>query len=80
MTRSLGLRRDTRGQLAAAKLAMQQGDLALAHSVYHEGADTAAGRVMNQVLLLLGAPGGTRDQTSCNGPCPTVNGPQPNPA
>jgi hypothetical protein len=59
--------------------ALGQGDLALAHSVYHEGADTAAGRVMNQVLLLLGASGGTRDQTSCNGPCPTVNGPQPNP-
>jgi hypothetical protein len=60
--------------------ALGQGDLALAHSVYHEGADTAAGRVMNQVLLLLGAPGGTPDQTSCNGPCPIVNGPQPNPA
>jgi hypothetical protein len=57
-----------------------QSDLALAHSVYHEGADTAAGRTMNQVLVLLGAPGGTRDQTSCNGPCPIVNGPQPNPA
>jgi hypothetical protein len=57
--------------------ALGQNDLTLAHSVYHEGADTAAGRTMNHLLLLLGAPGGRRDQTSCGGPCPIVNGPQP---
>jgi hypothetical protein len=58
--------------------ALGQGDLALAHSIYHEGADTAAGRTMNQLLLLVGAPSGHRDETSCGGPCPTVNGPEPN--
>ena len=57
--------------------ALGQGDLALAHSVYHEGADTAAGRTMNQLLLSLGAPSGHRDPTSCGGACPTVAGPTP---
>lgn len=57
--------------------ALGQGDLALAHSVYHEGADTAAGRTMNQLLVTLGAPNGHRDMTSCPGPCPIVNGPTP---
>jgi hypothetical protein len=33
---------------------------------------------MNQLLLLVGAPSGHRDETSCGGPCPTVNGPEPN--
>jgi hypothetical protein len=57
--------------------ALGQGDLALAHSVYHEGADTAAGRAMDSLLLALRAPGGHLDTTDCGGPCPTVNGPQP---
>ena len=56
--------------------ALGQGDLALAHTVYHEGADTAAGRAMN-ALLVSGAPGGHRDLTSCGGPCPIVGGPVP---
>ena len=57
--------------------ALGQSDLALAHTVYHEGADTAAGRSMNQLLVTLGAPNGHRDMTSCTGPCPIVNGPTP---
>ncbi len=58
--------------------ALGQGDLALAHSVYTEGADTAAGRAMNQLLASLRAPAGHRDATSCGGPCPVVGGPVPN--
>jgi hypothetical protein len=57
--------------------ALGHGDLALAHTVYHEGADTAAGRTMNAVLIALAAPAGHQDRTSCNGPCPVVNGPLP---
>jgi hypothetical protein len=57
--------------------ALGQDDLALAHTVYHEGADTAAGRAMNMVLVSLGAPGGERDLSSCDGPCPIVSGPVP---
>jgi hypothetical protein len=54
-----------------------QGDLALAHTVYGEGADTAAGRAINQLLVALGAPAGHRDLTSCDGPCAIVDGPVP---
>ena len=43
--------------------------------MYAEGADTAAGRAMNDLLIALGAPGGHRDLTSCNGPCPILDGP-----
>jgi hypothetical protein len=57
--------------------ALGQGDLALAHGVYHEGADTAAGRVMNALLVALGAPTGRRDIASCGGPCPIIGGPAP---
>jgi hypothetical protein len=57
--------------------ALGQGDLALAHTVYHEGADTAAGRTMNTLLMSLGAAGGHRDPTSCGGPCPIIGGPAP---
>jgi hypothetical protein len=57
--------------------ALGQGDLALAHTVYHEGADTAAGRTMNTLLTSLGAAGGHQDPTSCGGPCPIVRGPVP---
>lgn len=58
--------------------ALGQGDIALAHSVYHpDGADTAAGRAMNQLLTSLGAPGGHRDMADCGGPCPIVGGPVP---
>jgi hypothetical protein len=57
--------------------ALGQGDLALAHSVYHEGADTAAGRAMHALLVSLGAPGGHRDMTSCGGPCLVLDGPEP---
>jgi len=57
--------------------ALGQGDLALAHTVYHEGADTAAGRAMNALLVSLGAPDGHQDLTSCGGPCPIVGGPTP---
>ena len=57
--------------------ALGQGDLALAHTVYHEGADTAAGRAMNSLLISLGAAGGHQDLTSCGGPCPIVGGPSP---
>ena len=57
--------------------ALGQGDLALAHSVYHEGADTAAGRAMNALLASLGAAAGHRDMTSCAGACPLVAGPSP---
>ena len=60
--------------------ALGQGDLALAHTVYHEGADTAAGRTMNTLLISLGAAGGHRDPTSCGGPCPIIGGPVPNSA
>jgi hypothetical protein len=59
--------------------ALGQGDLALAHSIYHEGADTAAGRTMNQLLVSLGAPAGHRDMTSCSGPCAVIGGPVPAP-
>jgi hypothetical protein len=57
--------------------ALGQGDLALAHTVYHEGADTAAGRAMNELLTSLGAPAGHQDPTSCGGPCPIIGGPVP---
>lgn len=57
--------------------ALGQGDLALAHSVYHEGSDTGAGRAMNRLLVSVGAPGGHQDTTSCGGPCPVVGGPLP---
>jgi hypothetical protein len=57
--------------------ALGQDDLALAHTVYHEGADTAAGRTMNTLLTSLGAPGGHQDPTSCGGPCPIIGGPVP---
>ena len=57
--------------------ALGQGDLALAHTVYHEGADTAAGRAMNALLVSLGAAAGHQDLTSCGGPCPIVGGPMP---
>ena len=57
--------------------ALGQGDLALAHNVYHEGADTAAGRAMNQLLTSLGAPAGHQDMVDCGGPCPIVGGPVP---
>jgi hypothetical protein len=57
--------------------ALGQGDLALAHDVYREGADTAAGRAMNQLLASLGAPAGHRDMNDCGGPCPIVGGPVP---
>jgi hypothetical protein len=65
------------GHSSEIGFALGQGDLALAHSVYHEGADTAAGRAMNALLVSLGAPRGHRDMTSCVGPCPIVGGPQP---
>lgn len=55
--------------------ALGQGDLALAHSVYSGGADTAAGRAMDTLLVSLGTPSGHRDMTSCAGPCPIVAGP-----
>jgi hypothetical protein len=58
--------------------ALGEGDLALAHSVYHEGADTAAGRAMNTLLVSIGAAAGHRDLTTCGGPCPAVGGPLPN--
>ena len=58
--------------------ALGQDDLALAHSVYHEGDDTAAGRAMNTLLTSLGAAGGHQDMTSCSGRCPIVGGPLPN--
>ena len=54
-----------------------QADLALAHTVYQEGADTAAGRAMNKLLASLGAPGGHQDGGGCGGPCPLVGGPVP---
>jgi hypothetical protein len=58
--------------------ALGQGDIALANSVYHpDGADTAAGRAMNQLLTSLGAPAGHRDMVDCGGPCPIVGGPSP---
>ena len=57
--------------------ALGEGDLALAHTIYQEGADTAAGRAMNELLVSLGAPGGHRDTASCGGPCPVVGGPEP---
>jgi hypothetical protein len=57
--------------------ALGQDDLALAHTVYHEGADTAAGRTMNTLLTSLGAPAGHQDPTSCGGPCPIIGGPVP---
>jgi hypothetical protein len=56
------------------------GDLALAHTIYTDGGDTAAGRAMNNLLTALGAPGGHRDLTSCNGPCPILDGPTPAPS
>ncbi|MDQ2802774.1 MAG: hypothetical protein M3Y41_08840, partial [Pseudomonadota bacterium] len=57
--------------------ALGQGDLAIAHSIYQEGADTAAGRAMDALLVSLGAPSGHRDMTSCHGTCPIVTGPAP---
>ena len=57
--------------------ALGEGDLALAHTIYQECADTAAGRAMNELLVSLGAPGGHRDTASCGGPCPVVGGPEP---
>ena len=57
--------------------ALGEDDLALAHTVYHEGADTAAGCTMNTLLMSLGAAGGHRDPTSCGGPCPIISGPMP---
>jgi hypothetical protein len=57
--------------------ALGQRDLALAHTVYHEGADTAGGRAMDALLVSLGAPSGHQDMTSCMGPCPIVAGPAP---
>jgi hypothetical protein len=57
--------------------ALGQDDLALAHTVYHEGADTAAGRTMNELLTSLGSPGGHQDLNSCRGPCPIVGGAVP---
>jgi hypothetical protein len=42
-----------------------------------DGADTAAGRAMNQLLVSVGAPAGHRDMASCGGPCPIVGGPVP---
>jgi len=60
--------------------ALGHGDLALAHSVYREGSDTAGGRAMNELLVALGAPTGHRDMTSCGRPCPVVAGPRPAPA
>jgi hypothetical protein len=54
--------------------ALGQGDLA--QGVYDpDGADTAAGRAMNQLLTSLG-PAGHRD-LGCGGPCPTVGCPVP---
>ena len=50
-----------------------QTDSALAHSVYSEGADTAAGRAMNQLLTSLGAPGAHQDGPIVGGPVPTVS-------
>jgi hypothetical protein len=59
--------------------ALGQGDVALAHSAYHpDGADTAAGRAMNQLLTSLGAQAGHQDMGDCGGPCPIVGGPLPN--
>jgi len=57
--------------------ALGQGDVALAHDVYRRGADTAAGRSMNALLVFLGAPSGHRDMTSCGGTCPVLGGPEP---
>jgi hypothetical protein len=55
-----------------------QADIALANPVYHpDGADTAAGRAMNQLLTSLGAPPGHRDMADCGGTCPIVGGPVP---
>ena len=55
-----------------------QSDLALADPAYHpDGADTAAGRAMNQLLTSVGAFGGQRDLGDCGGPCPMVGGPLP---
>jgi len=55
-----------------------QTDSALAHSVYSEGSDTAAGRAMNQLLTSLGAPGGHPDAGApiVGGPVPAAAGPQ----
>jgi hypothetical protein len=52
-----------------------QTDSALAHGVGGEGADTAAGRAMNQLLVSLGAPGGHPDTGGAaivGGPVPVV--------
>jgi hypothetical protein len=49
-----------------------QTDSALAHTVYIEGADTAAGRAMNQLLVSLGAPGGHAGGPIAGGPVPAV--------
>ena len=53
-----------------------QADIALANPAYHpDGADTAAGRAMNQLLTSLGARPGHRDMGDCGGTCPIVGGP-----
>jgi hypothetical protein len=51
-----------------------QSDTALAHSIYWEGADTAAGRAMSQLLSSLGAPGGHADAGAAivGGPVPAA--------
>ena len=49
-----------------------QTDSALAHTVYIEGADTAAGRAMNQLLVSVGAPGGHAGGPIAGGPVPAV--------
>jgi hypothetical protein len=50
-----------------------QTDSALAHSAYSEGADTAAGRAMNQLLVSLGAPGAHQDGPIVQGPVPSTS-------
>ena len=53
--------------------ATRQADIALADPAYQpDGADTAAGRAMSQLLTSLGAPPGHRDMGDCGGPCPIV--------
>lgn len=66
-----------KGHSIETGFALGQGDLALAHSVYQEGADTAAGRAMNSLLVSLGSASGHQDTTSCAGPCAIVGGPIP---
>ena len=59
--------------------ALGQRDLALGHSVYHGGADIAAGQINDQLLVSLRALSGHRDMSSCGGPCPVLGGPVPSP-